>query len=571
MPMTRKLSSVVAAVAFLVALHLFIFSVPAEAAGGLDPADPMVKITSMPVDLDKEAVLAEIGKDVSKATGIAENMITYYWQTFDTIVWNGEKTEKPFFVDLHVASFFSDELVQSVLNAVADALVDHAGADRKWLFIHTHFPLPGQVYIAGGITDWDTYRGQPNNDPRDPAERSMDKFLFNDAAFRFQALWRFGLAATGGADLGELLTATGQIEDFDHESWYQAWTDMARRVRVEAAEYAAAGHKISARQAYFRATEYFRASSIYLYGDDPRGPAAWQDGRDTFLKAVELSNGRIQYLRIPYEDTTFPAYYLTPDDSGRKCPLLIIHTGLDGTAEDLYFIIGTEAVKRGYACLIIEGPGQGEMMIRQDLPFRYDWEKVVTPVVDLALTLPEVDGSRIALLGYSMGGYLAPRALAHEKRIRWGIVDGGVFSVYEGTMTKFSDEVARGVEKSDCDTVNELVYKRMEDEPDLNQFISQMLWTFKKETPCDLLKELQNFSIADEMDNISAEMLVCNSSQDQVAGSTEQARKFYNALKTKKTYLEFDTTYGTQFHCQLGAPMHSSEKILNWLDERAKP
>lgn len=58
---------------------------------------------------------------------------------------------------------------------------------------------------------------------------------------------------------------------------------------------------------------------------------------------------------------------------------------------------------------------------------------------------------------------------------------------------------------------------------------------------------------------------------DQVGGSTEQARKFYNALNTPKTYLEFDSTYGTQFHCQLGAPLHSGERILNWLDERAKP
>lgn len=439
----------------------------------------MVKITTLPVDFDKEAVLAEIGKDVSRDTGVAENMITYYWQTFDAIVWNGAKTEKPVFVDLHVASFFSDELVQKVMIAVADALVKHAGADRKWLFIHTHLPLPGQVYIAGGITDWDAYRGKPNNDPRDPAERSMDKFLFNDSAFRFQALWRFGLIASGGGDLGELLTITGKIEDFDHESWYQAWNGMARQVRAAAEEYARDGRRVSARQAWFRATEYFRAASIYLYDRDPRGQAAWQDGRDAFLKAVEYSGGRIEHVRIPYEDTTLPGYFLTPDDDGKQRPLIIVHTGLDGTAEDLFFIIGVQAAKRGYNCLIFEGPGQGEMIGLQKRPFCHDWENVVAPVVDFALTRPEVDPSRLALLGYSMGGYLCPRALAHEDRIRWGIVDGGVFSVFDGSSTKVPAEALQALESGDCETVNQLMSQEMESHPELNQFFSQMLWTFR--------------------------------------------------------------------------------------------
>ncbi len=66
-------------------------------------------------------------------------------------------------------------------------------------------------------------------------------------------------------------------------------------------------------------------------------------------------------------------------------------------------------------------------------------------------------------------------------------------------------------------------------------------------------------------------MLVVNSSEDQVAGSNAQAKKVFNALNTKKTYLEFDASQGGQFHCQLGAPVVSGERILNWLDERAKP
>lgn len=98
-----------------------------------------------------------------------------------------------------------------------------------------------------------------------------------------------------------------------------------------------------------------------------------------------------------------------------------------------------------------------------------------------------------------------------------------------------------------------------------------MLWTFQAATPNDLFQKLQRFTGADSIGKITTEMLMGNSRADQIAGSNAQAKQFFNALKTKKIYLEFDTSWGTQFHCQIGSPLASSEQILNWLDERAKP
>ncbi|MER5729851.1 acetylxylan esterase [Streptomyces sp. NPDC002138] len=59
--------------------------------------------------------------------------------------------------------------------------------------------------------------------------------------------------------------------------------------------------------------------------------------------------------------------------------------------------------------------------------FRSDWQRVITPVVDFAETLPEVDNDRIALLGSSMGGVLAPRAAAFEHRLAALIGVDGVY------------------------------------------------------------------------------------------------------------------------------------------------
>jgi alpha-beta hydrolase superfamily lysophospholipase len=81
------------------------------------------------------------------------------------------------------------------------------------------------------------------------------------------------------------------------------------------------------------------------------------------------------------------------------------------------------AQRRGYHVLTFDGPGQGRALIEDNVPMRPDWETVVRAVVDFAMTLPGIDPARIALAGWSFGGYLAPRAASGESRIAALIAD----------------------------------------------------------------------------------------------------------------------------------------------------
>jgi len=395
------------------------------------------------------------------------------------------------------------------------------------------------------------------------------RLIFENPAFEFQARYRLGLAATGGADLGELFAAAQKVADDDEDSWFDAWSAMALRVEGLAREYLRDGHEASAQEAFLRATNYYRASEVFLPAGDARRAEIWQRGTDTFAEVAKLSDGLVAPVEIPFEGTTVPATWCRVDDSGARRPVLLVQSGMDGTLEDLYLKIVATALKRGHNCLAFEGPGQGRVIRVQRIPFRPDWESVVTPVVDFALRLPEVDPERVALVGYSMGGYLAPRAAAYESRLRACVANAGVLSVFDGVVSMFPQELRHLVEEgSAIGRVDELVTEHMETNAKIRHFIGQMLWTFQVDSPSHLFRELKKYSMEGIINRIECEMLVVNSSGDKVAGSCEQAKLFFEALAGPKTYLEFTEAEGAERHCQVGAPMIANERILNWLDDR---
>jgi len=267
------------------------------------------------------------------------------------------------------------------------------------------------------------------------------KIVFQDPTFSSQLLWVIGKTYYKGAEIGECLSTAYRIKEGDFESWHQEWLKTAERVNKYADESLASGHKVSARESYLRACNYYRAAEFLLIDPtDPRIQTTWGKSKECFSKAAALFSPPFEPLEIPYEQTTtLPGYfYRTDNDNSSNSsnnnrrtprPTLIVHGGFDSTLEELYASAAGPALERGYNCLTFEGPGQGGVIRKQKIPFRYDWEKVVSPVVDYALSRTQVDPKHIALMGISMGGYLAARAAAFEQRISACILYNGVYVV----------------------------------------------------------------------------------------------------------------------------------------------
>jgi pimeloyl-ACP methyl ester carboxylesterase len=401
------------------------------------------------------------------------------------------------------------------------------------------------------------------------------KIIFQDPAFSFQLLRTIGSTYYGGADIGECLSTAYRIKEGNFESWYTEWLATAERVSKYGDNSLSSGRKVSAREAYLRAFNYYRNAEFFLHANpqDPRIIETWQKSIDSFKKAAQLFVPyKVEFVEIPYEGTSIPGCFYKVDDndtsspSSKPKPTLILHTGYDGTQEELYVTSVIAALDRGYNCLTFEGPGQGRVIRKQKIPFRYDWEKVVTPVIDFVVGNYEkqCDLKHLALMGISMGGYLAARAAAFEHRIAACILDDGVYDVYENFMEKLGT-LSNAVAQGNATVVNTAIETSMYFDTGIRWIMSHGMWVFNAKDPLDFIQKNKDYTLKDVAENIECPTLVLEAQMDD--DFPGGPKKVYDALKCPKKYVLFTAEEGAEDHCQVAALSLSNQRIFDWLDE----
>ena len=391
------------------------------------------------------------------------------------------------------------------------------------------------------------------------------KVKFQDPEFSFQLLRVLGSAASRQADVGEALAIADRIIEGDFESWFREWSTVAARLEAVADANRAAGRRVSASDTYLRAGNYYRAAEFYLHGDshDPR--IAEFSGRSLRCFHAALETGELAYelSAIPYEGTTLPGVFFSGGSGKRRT--LIVQTGFDGTMSGM-LPWALAATRRGWHCLTFEGPGQGEVIRKQGLPFRPDWEKVVGPVVDFLAARPEVDARRIALLGSSFGGFLAPRAAAYEPRLVACVANGGVMDFLGAripkTMTR--EQFAHAL-KQNPDRINSAMREQAARSPQARWSQENGQYTFHAASPAEWCLKALDYDMTPHAANIRCATLIIDvENENSFPG---QARPLYEALTCPKTWLYFSEAEGAGDHCQTGSPGLAQQRIFDWLDE----
>ena len=215
----------------------------------------------------------------------------------------------------------------------------------------------------------------------------------------------------------------------DKESWHREWMRVADRNRKRGLSEEKSGHIRTAMNCYLRAVDYFRQAEFHLKPDDPRRLPTFSKMEACSHRFLALLNPPGEVLEIPYEGKSIYAYFVRAPFPDHKLPCLICMGGLDSIKDEMWFMQAHGALQRGISVLMIDGPGQGGTLRRHGITNRFDYEVPVGRCVDYLVSRPDVDASRIAVCGSSLGGYYAARAGCYEHRLAACISHGAIWSV----------------------------------------------------------------------------------------------------------------------------------------------
>ena len=200
----------------------------------------------------------------------------------------------------------------------------------------------------------------------------------------------------------------------DYEQWCGAWRAQAARHVERGDEALAAGHIVTAADAYLRGTLACHWAGFVFTHDAGQFRAALADMATALAKAAPLQSPPVQLLTVPFEGLSLPGYLRVPPGRPRP-PVVLLLPGADSAKEELYNL-ADHVVARGLAAAVFDGPGQGPASFASNL--RPDQEVAVRAMLDAVTARPDVDGRRVAVGGISYGGLFSIRTAAADDRVK---------------------------------------------------------------------------------------------------------------------------------------------------------
>jgi dienelactone hydrolase len=370
--------------------------------------------------------------------------------------------------------------------------------------------------------------------------------------------WSHGLllglntAPWGGSEIGEVNRIGMELADHlgDDTAWFRAWAAQARQVEDLGRRRLEEGHRHSAAAHLFRAANYYHVGERFIQPKTDESNQAYRRGVAAFRDAAELSiDPRIDLVEIPYQDTSLPAVYVHPrNPEGHRRPAMVCLDGFDITKELQYFKGARDLATRGIAVLIVDGPGNGEAIRFRGLPLIAQTEQYATPAYEWLASRPDIDPTRIGVLGISLGGYYAPRAAAFEKRFACCVAWGAQWD-YHATWTARFERINKG------------------GTPSLSVPHDHLMWVLGVGTRDAAMAKLREFSLDGVAQMVQCPFLLLHGEGDEQIPLVDAQRCFDAIGSPQKTFRLFTRTEGAYHHCMGDNLSLGIAEMWDWVED----
>lgn len=351
-----------------------------------------------------------------------------------------------------------------------------------------------------------------------------------------------GETQEGGGAISEIFQAGARIDPSDSESWYREWLHIGDRNHERGDAANAKGHVVTAQNCWLRAVDYYREAEFWLEGEDPRRLEVFDKLEACTEKWGQYLNPKLEKVQVPYLDGKFLyAYFLrSPVNPSPRQPVLMCFGGLDSFKDEMWFMVAHGAIQRGMSVLMVDGPGQGGTIRRHKIVNRYDYEVPVGKCIDYLETRDDVDTSRIAMSGSSLGGYYAARAASFEHRLAAVVSHGAIWSVNE--LWGAAD--------------------------DSHGLAGHIRWVFGAKSMKEAFEKGKDFVLEGVIDKIKCPYLILHGGYDVLG--VDQAKKVYDYAKQHGVDVTLDLVGEEETgaeHCQHDNPTLGQERINDWLTD----
>jgi len=196
------------------------------------------------------------------------------------------------------------------------------------------------------------------------------------------------------------------------------WVRTARQQEEMAKEAEDRGNLQTAAEFYYRAALYYSPAAGCIYENNERKLDIYKHLLDCYRKFIQFSGVSVERVEIPFENgKTIPGIF-QPVPGKTNVPCVICIPGMDTVKEHFPSPYNNPFTKRGMASLTIDGPGQGESLIREIWVTLENFNHAGKAALDYLSTRSEINPEKIGLYGWSRGSPWGLGVAAHDNRIK---------------------------------------------------------------------------------------------------------------------------------------------------------